>query len=63
MVVLNDLDRFHLVGDVIDRVPKLGAVAAYTKQWVREKRIEHKEYIHRHGDDMPEIRSWKWPHA
>jgi xylulose-5-phosphate/fructose-6-phosphate phosphoketolase len=63
MVVLNDLDRFHLVGDVIDRVPKLGVMAAYTKQWVREKRIEHKEYIYRHGDDMPEIRSWKWPHA
>ena len=61
MAVLNDLDRFHLAGDVIDRVPKLGYVAAYTKQLIRDKLIEHKQYIHQHGQDMPEIREWKWP--
>ena len=61
MVVLNDLDRFHLVADVIDRVPKLKYLAAYAKQMIRDKRIEHKTYISTHGDDMPEIRKWKWP--
>ncbi|MEG4343807.1 phosphoketolase family protein [Microcoleus sp. A003_D6] len=63
MVVINDLDRFHLVGDVIDRVPKLSSVAAYGKQAIRDKLIEHRQYITEHGDDMPEIRDWKWPHA
>ncbi len=61
MVVLNDLDRFHLVGDVIDRVPKLGYIAAYVKQAVRDKLMDHKEYIRKYGDDMPEIRDWTWP--
>ena len=60
MVVRNDLDRFHLVGDVIDRVPKLGYMAAYAKQAVRDKLIEHKEYIAKYGQDMPEIREWTW---
>jgi len=60
MVVRNDLDRFHLVSDVIDRVPKLGYMAAYTKQTVRDKLIEHKEYIAKYGQDMPEIRNWTW---
>jgi xylulose-5-phosphate/fructose-6-phosphate phosphoketolase len=60
MCVLNDLDRFHLVSDVIDRVPKLGAKAAYAKQAIRDKLMEHKQYIARHGDDMPEITGWKW---
>ena len=63
MVVLNDLDRFHLVADVIDRVPRLGYMAAYAKQAIRDKRIEHKEYIAKHGDDLPEVRDWRWPHA
>jgi len=62
MVVLNDLDRFHLVNDVIDRVPKLGYVAAYTKQFIRDKLIEHQQYITQHGEDMPEIQNWKWPY-
>jgi xylulose-5-phosphate/fructose-6-phosphate phosphoketolase len=60
MAVLNDLDRFHLVGDVIDRLPKLGARAAHVKQALRDKLIEHKEYIREHGEDLPEIRKWKW---
>ena len=63
MCVLNDLDRFHLVSDVIDRVPKLGARAAYAKQAIRDKLMEHKQYIARHGDDMPEIAGWKWGQA
>jgi xylulose-5-phosphate/fructose-6-phosphate phosphoketolase len=60
MVVLNDLDRFHLVGDVIDRVPGLGTRAAYVKQALRDKLIDHKAYIRKYGQDMPEIRNWQW---
>jgi len=60
MAVRNDIDRFHLVADVIDRVATLGSGAAYTKQYVRDKLIEHKQYINQHGEDMPEIRNWKW---
>ena len=60
MVVLNELDRFHLVGDVIDRVPSLGSRAAYTKQYLRDKLLDHKAYINKHGEDMPDIRNWKW---
>jgi xylulose-5-phosphate/fructose-6-phosphate phosphoketolase len=60
MVVLNDLDRFHLVSDVIDRVPGLGSRAAYAKQFVRDKLLDHKRYVHEYGEDMPEVRDWKW---
>src|SRR5260221_9450079 len=60
MVVLNDLDRFHLINDVIDRVPELGARAAYFKQAIRDKLIEHKQYICKYGDDIPEITGWRW---
>ncbi|MEW5754808.1 MAG: phosphoketolase family protein [Pseudomonadota bacterium] len=62
MAVRNDIDRFHLVADVIDRVPKLGYAAAYTKQYVRDRLIEHRNYIARHGQDMPEILNWQWPY-
>jgi len=61
MVVMNDLDRLHLAGDVIDRVPRLRTIAAHTRQLLRNKLIDHKLYIAEHGDDMPEIRDWKWP--
>jgi xylulose-5-phosphate/fructose-6-phosphate phosphoketolase len=57
---MNEVDRFHLVNDMIDRVPKAGPRAAYAKQAIRDKLIEHKEYIARHGDDMPEIVGWSW---
>ncbi len=60
MVVLNEMDRFHLVADVIDRVPRLGARAAYALQAIRDKLIEHKQYIAKHGQDLPEILEWRW---
>ncbi len=60
MCVRNDLDRFHLVGDVIKWVPKLSATAGYAKQAIHDKLMEHKEYICRYGDDMPEIAGWTW---
>jgi xylulose-5-phosphate/fructose-6-phosphate phosphoketolase len=61
MTVLNDLDRFHLAGDAIDRVPRLRSIAGYPKQVLRDRLIEHKVYISRWGDDMPEISKWRWP--
>jgi xylulose-5-phosphate/fructose-6-phosphate phosphoketolase len=60
MVVLNDLDRFHLVADVLDRVPSLGSRAVYVKQLIRDKLLDHKAYVFEHGQDMPEIRGWRW---
>ena len=60
MAVINDLDRFHLAGDVLDRVPRLGAKAAYVKQAIRDKLLEHRQYITVHGEDLPEVRDWRW---
>jgi xylulose-5-phosphate/fructose-6-phosphate phosphoketolase len=60
MTVLNDMDRFHLVMDVIDRLPQTGSEGVYLKQRLQNKRIEHKQYIEKFGQDMPEIRNWKW---
>jgi xylulose-5-phosphate/fructose-6-phosphate phosphoketolase len=61
MCVRNDIDRFHLVEDVIDRVPGLGPRAAHVKQMLRDKLVDHRDYICEHGEDMPEIRDWRWP--
>jgi phosphoketolase len=60
MTVLNELDRFNLADDVIDRVARLQNQAAHVKDWLHNKLIEHKQYITTHGEDMPEIRNWKW---
>jgi xylulose-5-phosphate/fructose-6-phosphate phosphoketolase len=60
MVVLNDMDRFHLAMDAIERVPGLATRAAYAKQHFRDRLTEHRAYICAHGDDMPEVRDWRW---
>ena len=62
MTVLNDLDRFHLVIDVIDRVPGLNDRCAHVKQDMRDMLVEHHEYVCEHGDDLPAVRDWKWPY-
>jgi xylulose-5-phosphate/fructose-6-phosphate phosphoketolase len=62
MAVLNDLDRFHLVLDVLDRVPSIGPDGGPVRELMREKRAEHYRYIRQHGEDMPEIREWRWGH-
>ena len=62
MVVLNDLDRFHLLEDVVERLPKLDVIAARVKQFVQDKLIDHKNYVTTYGDDMPEIKNWQWPY-
>jgi len=63
MTVMNDLDRFHLAGDAIDRVKRLESISGYPKQFLRDRLIEHKLYVQRSGDDMPEIKNWRWPSA
>ena len=60
MAVLNDLDRFHLVQDAVDRLPQLGNTSAWLKQEMQDKLIQHKQYIYTNGQDMPEVRNWKW---
>ncbi len=62
MTVMNDIDRFHLAADVVDRVPRLQRVGAHFKQFLRDKLIDHKQYIIEVGDDMPDIKNWKWPY-
>jgi xylulose-5-phosphate/fructose-6-phosphate phosphoketolase len=63
MVMLNDLDRYHLVIDVIDRVAGLGSRYAGLRQQMQDKRIQAREYTRAHGDDIPEVRDWVWPAA
>ena len=60
MTVLNDLDRFHLVIDTIDRLPQTGSKGVYLKQQLQDKLVEHKHYIDRYGEDMPEVKNWQW---
>jgi xylulose-5-phosphate/fructose-6-phosphate phosphoketolase len=61
MVVLNDLDRFHLASDAIDRIPRLQYKAARCKQYLRGRLVDHTAYVRQHGEDMPDIKNWKWP--
>ncbi len=61
MTVLNELDRFHLVMDTIDRLPQTADAGLYLKQQLKDKLMEHRQYIDKYGEDLPEIRHWKWP--
>jgi xylulose-5-phosphate/fructose-6-phosphate phosphoketolase len=63
MTVLNDMDRFHLVMDTIDRLPQTGDRGAQLKRRLEAKLAEHRSYIRAHGEDLPEVRAWKWPHS
>jgi xylulose-5-phosphate/fructose-6-phosphate phosphoketolase len=62
MVMMNRLDRFHLVADVIDRVPSLGARSAHLRQQMVDARIAARAWTRDHGEDMPEISNWTWPY-
>jgi len=62
MVVMNQIDRFHLASDAINRIPKLHYVAARAKQMLQNKLIDHREYIQQRGEDLPEVANWKWPY-
>jgi len=62
MTVMNDLDRFHLAGDAVDRIQKLHPTGAHFRQFLRDKLVEHKLYTREHGDDLPEVKNWKWPY-
>jgi xylulose-5-phosphate/fructose-6-phosphate phosphoketolase len=62
MVMLNDLDRFHLVLDVIDRVPGLGGKYAHLRQEMADRRLEARAYTREHGEDHPDVRGWTWPY-
>src|SRR5579875_2992970 len=61
MTVLNELDRFHLASDVIDRVPRIADIAGHVKQLLRDKLVEHRRHVERTGEDLPEVRDWRWP--
>jgi xylulose-5-phosphate/fructose-6-phosphate phosphoketolase len=61
MTVLNEIDRFHLASDVVDRVPRLQKIGAHFQQYLRDLLVEHKQYIREHGDDMPMVKNWTWP--
>ncbi|KWW98787.1 Xylulose-5-phosphate phosphoketolase [Carbonactinospora thermoautotrophica] len=61
MVVRNDMDRFRLVMDVLDRVPGLAARTAQLRQLMTDQRTRHSRYIVEHGEDLPEVRTWSWP--
>ncbi len=61
MCVMNDIDRFHLAIDVLDRVERLRSVTAYVRQTLRNKLVDHKQYIDQHGEDLPEVKDWVWP--
>jgi len=62
MAVRNDIDRYHLFGDVIDRVPTLAPIAGYAGQFIRDALVEHREYINKYGEDLPIIQKWLWPY-
>ena len=60
MAVMNDIDRYHLAGDVVDRIPRLRHRGSHFKQLLRDKLIDHQQYVTEKGDDLPEIKNWTW---